>query len=722
MLEESLAPAHTLHGVLLDVYGMGVLLLGESGIGKSECALDLVHRGHRLVADDAVRDPAISFGALVGRAADMIRYHMELRGIGIINIKHLFGVSAVRTSKSVELVISLSAGSRARSTTASASFSETYDILGEKRPLLRLPVASGRNLAILIEIAARNELLKLQGYDAAKEFTERVDEEIAKNAPGPSLPRAESPRAAVPESLVIVTGLSGSGKSYVEQCFEDIGFFCIDNLPLSLLELAPRRAARGRSAEAESLHRARHPQSGLRLAIPRGVSAHPRAGSGREADLPGRFRGIAHPEVLGDAPPPSARGRNLPPRSAPARAGNAVGPPVARRLLIDTSSLTVHELRGVISRKTFSGPARAGIVVSLTSFGFKYGSPYDVDLLFDVRFLANPHFVPELKGKTGEDAAVAAYIEKDPETGPFLGRLLAFVDYLLPRYRKGEQELSVHRHRLHGRQAPIRVRRRTARGGPPQKQFPVRVAAPRRQAGIARWRRDHDRNSAPHARQLAEQLARGRPHDPARDRAIVAVGLGWNETPKPPGGKSRPRLAAGRAARASSSSPTCSAERRRISRFPFCRKDRVEIVTGVNLPMVLEVRSRPGRATRCPSSPVAEDRGRQSIEVASDFLTRRLAAADAGGRENDDHEIVEIRNRLGLHARAAAKFVHTSSRFRSSVGSERTARRSTANRSSESSSRRFERHDPSGHRRGRRRTRSLAAVEDLIARRFDEEE
>ena len=93
-------------------------------------------------------------------------------------------------------------------------------------------------------------------------------------------------------------------------------------------------------------------------------------------------------------------------------------------LLIDTSSLTVHELRGVISR-TF-GSGESGLVVSLTSFGFKHGSPYDVDLLFDVRFLANPHFVPELREKTGEDAAVAAYIEKDPETGPFLERLLDF--------------------------------------------------------------------------------------------------------------------------------------------------------------------------------------------------------------------------------------------------------------------------------------------------------
>ncbi len=182
VLEDELAPSTTLHGVLVDVYGMGVLLLGESGIGKSECALDLVHRGHRLVADDAVEIRRYPSGALVGRAAEMIRYHMELRGIGIINIKHLFGVSAVRASKSVELVIELQRWDPAKKYDRLGLDGETYTILERERPLLRLPVASGRNLALLIEIAARNELLKTQGYDAAKEFARRVDEEIAKNA------------------------------------------------------------------------------------------------------------------------------------------------------------------------------------------------------------------------------------------------------------------------------------------------------------------------------------------------------------------------------------------------------------------------------------------------------------------------------------------------------------------------------------------------------------
>ena len=182
MLEESLAPRQTVHGVLVDVHGMGVLLTGESGIGKSECALDLITRGHRLVADDAVQISRLPSGRLVGRASNLIRYHMELRGIGIINIKHLFGVSAVRTSQDVELVISLERWKPGEQYDRLGLSPETYEILGEKRPLMRLPVASGRNLAILIEIAARNELLKSQGYDAAREFTERVDAEIARNA------------------------------------------------------------------------------------------------------------------------------------------------------------------------------------------------------------------------------------------------------------------------------------------------------------------------------------------------------------------------------------------------------------------------------------------------------------------------------------------------------------------------------------------------------------
>ena len=185
VLEDELAPTTTIHGVLVDVYGMGVLLIGDSGIGKSECALDLIQRGHRLVADDVVEIRKYPNGSLVGRAAEMIRYHMELRGIGIINIKHLFGVSAVRASKSIELVIELQRWDPAKKYDRLGLDGQTYSILDRPRPFMTLPVASGRNLALLIEIAARNELLKQQGYDAAKEFALKVDEQIARNALSP---------------------------------------------------------------------------------------------------------------------------------------------------------------------------------------------------------------------------------------------------------------------------------------------------------------------------------------------------------------------------------------------------------------------------------------------------------------------------------------------------------------------------------------------------------
>lgn len=190
VLEDELSPSTTLHGVLVDVYGMGVLLLGDSGIGKSESALDLIQRGHRLVADDVVEIRKYPNDALVGRAADMLRYHMELRGIGIINIKHLFGVSAVRASKSIELVIELERWDPKKTYDRLGLDGETYSILDRTRPYMKLPVASGRNIALLIEIAARNELLKSQGYDAAKEFALKVDEEIARNALSPGLKRA----------------------------------------------------------------------------------------------------------------------------------------------------------------------------------------------------------------------------------------------------------------------------------------------------------------------------------------------------------------------------------------------------------------------------------------------------------------------------------------------------------------------------------------------------
>lgn len=177
-LEERLALQRHMHSVLLDVFGLGVLIMGESGIGKSECALDLIDRGHRLVADDVVEIKRVG-DALVGASPDLTRYHMELRGLGVINIKDLYGVSSIRMSKRVELVVNLERWEAGKEYDRLGLQDERFMILGVEVPLLRMPVAPGRNTAILIAVAARNQLLKERGYDAAQRFAERVDAMIA---------------------------------------------------------------------------------------------------------------------------------------------------------------------------------------------------------------------------------------------------------------------------------------------------------------------------------------------------------------------------------------------------------------------------------------------------------------------------------------------------------------------------------------------------------------
>ncbi|HEY6842904.1 MAG TPA: HPr(Ser) kinase/phosphatase, partial [Thermoanaerobaculia bacterium] len=183
-LEESMAPRITMHSGLLDVYGIGVLLIGDSGIGKSECALDLIYRGHRLIADDMVVIRRHPNDVLLGYSSDLLRHHMELRGIGIIDIKDLFGVSATRDVKPIDLVVKLEKWVEGTEYDRLGIAGETYELLGVAKPYVRLPVASGRNLALLVEIAARNHLMKLQGYDSAREFTRKIDEQIAKQGSG----------------------------------------------------------------------------------------------------------------------------------------------------------------------------------------------------------------------------------------------------------------------------------------------------------------------------------------------------------------------------------------------------------------------------------------------------------------------------------------------------------------------------------------------------------
>ncbi len=173
-LEERLLPTTNIHGVLVDVLGVGVLLLGKSGIGKSECALDLVIRGHRLVADDIIFIKKKMPAALVGQAAQVIQHHMEIRGLGIINIKDLYGVSSIREKKIIEMVIELVDWDATVEYDRLGIDERVYTILGVDLPHLTIPVRPGRNLTSIIEVAARNHLLKQMGYHAAKEFHENL--------------------------------------------------------------------------------------------------------------------------------------------------------------------------------------------------------------------------------------------------------------------------------------------------------------------------------------------------------------------------------------------------------------------------------------------------------------------------------------------------------------------------------------------------------------------
>ncbi len=182
-LEEALTATGSLHGVLLDVFGVGVLLLGKSGIGKSEIALDLVMRGHRLVADDIVNLYRRG-GDVYGFGNDLIQHHMEIRGLGIINIKDLFGVASVRDRKKLELVIELVDWDPKAEYDRLGLDQEAMNIVGVELPHAVVPVRPGRNMTTIVEVAARNHLLKLRGHHPAQEFAEKLSQAI-KGTRGP---------------------------------------------------------------------------------------------------------------------------------------------------------------------------------------------------------------------------------------------------------------------------------------------------------------------------------------------------------------------------------------------------------------------------------------------------------------------------------------------------------------------------------------------------------
>lgn len=173
-LKVSLAPRITLHGVLVEIYGEGVLLLGDSGVGKSETAIELVKRGHRLIADDAVEIKRVSDITLVGSAPEVIRHFIELRGIGIVDVRRIFGVGSVKPTEKIELVINLEPWEDGKQYDRLGLEGQTTNILDITVPSLTIPVRPGRNLAVIIEVAAMNNRYKKMGYNAAAELQERM--------------------------------------------------------------------------------------------------------------------------------------------------------------------------------------------------------------------------------------------------------------------------------------------------------------------------------------------------------------------------------------------------------------------------------------------------------------------------------------------------------------------------------------------------------------------
>ena len=180
-LKSALAPRITRHGVLVEVYGEGILLIGDSGIGKSETAVELLKRGHRLIADDAVEIKKIGTNTLVGTAPELIRNYIELRGIGIINVAKLFGMGAVRDQNEINLVVNIVPWNTQEVYDRLGLEEQHMEILGVNIPLNTIPITPGRNLAMILEVAAMNNRQKKMGYNSALEFTERINRHFDEN-------------------------------------------------------------------------------------------------------------------------------------------------------------------------------------------------------------------------------------------------------------------------------------------------------------------------------------------------------------------------------------------------------------------------------------------------------------------------------------------------------------------------------------------------------------
>ena len=179
-LNVQLGPRITRHGVLVEVYGEGILLLGDSGVGKSETAIELLKRGHRLIADDAVEITKVSATTLVGRAPEIIRHYVELRGIGIVDVRRLFGMGSVKNSEKIDLVINLEPWQEGKMYDRLGLDEQSVEILGIEVPSIVIPVSHGRNISVVIEVAAMNNRQKKMGYNTAEEFNKKLIESMAR--------------------------------------------------------------------------------------------------------------------------------------------------------------------------------------------------------------------------------------------------------------------------------------------------------------------------------------------------------------------------------------------------------------------------------------------------------------------------------------------------------------------------------------------------------------
>ena len=181
-MSAALAPRITRHGVLMEVYGEGILLIGESGIGKSEAAVELLKRGHRLIADDAVEIRRVSGNALMGSAPELIRNYIELRGIGIVNVAKLFGMGAVKPENNINMIVNIVPWKTSEVFDRLGLEDQYMDILGVRIPMYTIPITPGRNLAVILEVAAMNNRQRQMGYNSAKEFTEQINRQFENTA------------------------------------------------------------------------------------------------------------------------------------------------------------------------------------------------------------------------------------------------------------------------------------------------------------------------------------------------------------------------------------------------------------------------------------------------------------------------------------------------------------------------------------------------------------